>query len=777
MSDNNKLKFNIQGMSCAACVARVDKATRETQGVVDCSVNLLTNSMEVTIGDAKTTISNTTVEKSRDAQSAVAPSREAISHAISMSVSKAGYKAIEVATDIDSEEKVKSINDSYKRDINNHIARLVSSGVLLLLLMYVAMGHHMFGLPLPQILIDNPLIGAVIQAILCFAVMCINHKFFINGAKGFLHLSPNMDSLVMLGSLVSFGLSVYLTITGEHMSLYYDSAAMILVFITIGKLLEAISKSRTGNALEALIQMSPKMANVVINGEEKVIPASKLKVGDVCRVYMGEMIPADGVILEGNTAIDESALTGESKLANKSVGDNVFSATNNYKDNFLMKVEAVGEDTSFGKIITIVENASASKAPISRLADKIASYFVPAVIIIALITFIIWLILGADMVTAIIHGVSVLVVSCPCALGLATPVAIMVGNGKAAKSKILFKSAAIMEIIGSTKSVVFDKTGTITRGIPKGLTVKEYDTMQDEIKPDSAFTVGKLQEMGIDTYLLSGDRSEVAKDIGAKAGIKNIISDVLPDGKSSHVEEIMKAEDARPVMMVGDGINDAPALSVADIGVAIGSGTDIAIDSGDVVLQGDSIVDVVNAILIGKKTLRVIRQNLFWAFIYNVIGIPIAAGALSGIGIELTPELCALFMSFSSICVVLNALRLNGINLISFDNNMNSGRNASNISQNEELSVEKNTQIIDNIDNTEGDNMIIKIEGMMCPHCEAHCKEELEKLDFVVSATPSHEKGEAQLTIDESKYDESTAKDALAKAVETAGYKMVGGEL
>ena len=777
MADNNKLKFNIQGMSCAACVARVDKATRETQGVVDCSVNLLTNSMEVTIGDAKTTISDTTVEKSSDDQSAATPSREAISHAISMSVSKAGYKAIEVATDIDSEEKVKNINDSYKRDINNHIARLVSSGVLLLLLMYVAMGHHMFGLPLPQILIDDPLIGAVIQAILCFAVMCINHKFFINGAKGFLHLSPNMDSLVMLGSLVSFGLSVYLTITGERMSLYYDSAAMILVFITIGKLLEAISKSRTGNALEALIQMSPKMANVVINGEEKVIPASKLKVGDVCRVYMGEMIPADGVILEGNTAIDESALTGESRLANKSVGDNVFSATNNYKDNFLMKVEAVGEDTSFGKIITIVENASASKAPISRLADKIASYFVPAVIIIALITFIIWLILGANMVTAIIHGVSVLVVSCPCALGLATPVAIMVGNGKAAKSKILFKSAAIMEIIGSTKSVVFDKTGTITRGIPKGLTVKEYDTMQDEIKPDSAFTVGKLQEMGIDTYLLSGDRSEVAKDIGAKAGIKNIISDVLPDGKSSHVEEIMKAEDARPVMMVGDGINDAPALSVADIGVAIGSGTDIAIDSGDVVLQGDSIVDVVNAILIGKKTLRVIRQNLFWAFIYNVIGIPIAAGALSGIGIELTPELCALFMSFSSICVVLNALRLNGINLISFDNNMNSGRNASNISPNKELSVEKNTQIIDNIDNMEGDNMIIKIEGMMCPHCEAHCKEELEKLDFVVSATPSHEKGEAQLTIDESKYDESTARDALAKAVETAGYKMVGGEL
>ncbi len=769
MADNNKLKFNIQGMSCAACVARVDKATRETEGVVDCSVNLLTNSMEVTLSEG---ISSQDDKNSDGAESNM--DQTLIARAIADSVSKAGYKAIEVATDIDSEEKVKNINDSYKRDINNHIARLVSSGVLLLLLMYVAMGHHMFGLPLPQILIDNPLIGAVIQAILCFAVMCINHKFFINGAKGFLHLSPNMDSLVMLGSLVSFGLSVYLTITGEHMSLYYDSVAMILVFITIGKLLEAISKSRTGNALEALIQMSPKMANVVINGEEKVIPASKLKVGDVCRVYMGEMIPADGVILEGNTAIDESALTGESKLANKSVGDNVFSATNNYKDNFLMKVEAVGEDTSFGKIITIVENASASKAPISRLADKIASYFVPAVIIIALITFIIWLILGADMVTAIIHGVSVLVVSCPCALGLATPVAIMVGNGKAAKSKILFKSAAIMEIIGKTKSVVFDKTGTITRGIPKGLTVKEYDTMQDEIKPDSAFTVGKLQEMGIDTYLLSGDRSEVAKDIGAKAGIKNIISDVLPDGKSSHVEEIMKAEDARPVMMVGDGINDAPALSVADIGVAIGSGTDIAIDSGDVVLQGDSIVDVVNAILIGKKTLRVIRQNLFWAFIYNVIGIPIAAGALSGIGIELTPELCALFMSFSSICVVLNALRLNGINLISFDNNMNSGRNASNISQNEELSIEKNTQITDNIDTTEDSNMVIKIEGMMCPHCEAHCKEELEKLDFVVSATPSHEKAEAVLEIDNSKYDESTATDALMSAVEAAGYKMVG---
>ena len=323
--------------------------------------------------------------------------------------------------------------------------------------------------------------------------------------------------------------------------------------------------------------------------------------------------------------------------------------------------------------------------------------------------------------------------------------------------------------------MVFDKTGTITRGIPKGLTVNEYDTMQDEIKPDSAFTVGKLQEMGIDTYLLSGDRSEVARDIGAKAGIKNIISDVLPDGKSSHVEEIMQSEEARPVMMVGDGINDAPALSIADIGVAIGSGTDIAIDSGDVVLQGDSIVDVVNAILIGKKTLRVIKQNLFWAFIYNVIGIPIAAGALSGIGIELTPELCALFMSLSSICVVLNALRLNGIKLIRYDFGNETSDEATVTAPDDKLVVEKTKEIIDNIDTTEDSNMVIKIEGMMCPHCEAHCKEELEKLDFVISATPSHEKAEAVLEIDESKYDEATANDALRAAVETAGYKMVGG--
>ena len=757
MADNNKLQFNIQGMSCAACVARVDKATRETEGVVDCSVNLLTNSMEVTIGNANLPDAS----QSGDVPTTL-EDKSSIARAISQSVSKAGYKAIEVEDDIDSESKVKNIKDTYKKDINNHIVRLVSSGVLLLILMYVAMGHHMFGLPLPQAMIDNPMIGATIQAVLCLAIMCINYKFFINGAKGFIHLSPNMDSLVMLGSLVSFGLSIYLMLTGEHEKLYFDSAAMILVFITIGKLLEAISKSRTGSALEALIQMSPKMANVITDGQEKVIAASKLKVGDVCRVYIGEMVPADGVITEGTTALDESALTGESKLASKSVGDNVFSATNNYKDNFLMEVTAVGEDTSFGKIITIVENASASKAPISRLADRIAKYFVPAVLLIGLITFIIWLILGADVVTAITHGISVLVVSCPCALGLATPVAIMVGNGKAAKSKILFKSAAIMEIIGKTRSVVFDKTGTITRGIPKGLTVNEYDTMQDEIKPDSAFTVGKLQEMGIDTYLLSGDRSEVARDIGVKAGIKNIISDVLPDGKSSHVEEIMHNEEARPVMMVGDGINDAPALSIADIGVAIGSGTDIAIDSGDVVLQGDSIVDVVNAILIGKKTLRVIKQNLFWAFIYNVIGIPIAAGALSGIGIELTSELCALFMSLSSICVVLNALRLNGIKLIKYDFG------------DDKLDVEKTKEIIDNIDTTEDSNMVIKIEGMMCPHCEAHCKEELEKLDFVISAVPSHEKAEAVLEIDNSKYDEATATDALKAAVETAGYKMVG---
>ncbi len=768
MADNNKLKFNIQGMSCAACVARVDKATRETEGVIDCNVNLLTNSMEVTLSEG---ISSQDDKNSDGAKSNM--DQTLMVRAIADSVSKAGYKAIEVEDNIDSESKVKNIKDTYKKGINNHIFRLVSSGILLLILMYVSMGHHMFGLPLPQVMIDNSMIGAIIQAVLCLAIMCINYKFFVNGAKGFLHLSPNMDSLVMLGSLVSFGLSIYLMVTGEHEKLYFDSAAMILVFITIGKMLEAISKSRTGSALEALIQMSPKMANVIIDDNEKVIPASKLKVGDVCRVYIGEMVPADGIIIDGESALDESALTGESKLAKKTVGDNVFSATNNYKDSFLMKVTAVGEDTPFGKIITIVENASASKAPISRLADKIAKYFVPAVLLMGLITFIIWLIIGADVVTAITHGISVLVVSCPCALGLATPVAIMVGNGKAAKSKILFKSAAIMEIIGKTRTVVFDKTGTITRGIPKGLTVNEYDTMEDEIKPDSTFTVDKLQEMGIDTYLLSGDRSEVASDIGAKAGIKNIISDVLPDGKSTHVEEIMKENDKRPVMMVGDGINDAPALSVADIGVAIGSGTDIAIDSGDVVLQGDSIVDVVNAILIGKKTLRVIKQNLFWAFIYNVIGIPIAAGALSGFGIELSPELCALFMSISSVCVVLNALRLNVIKLLRYDAN-NDKANDEDISNTvNKFPIENKSEIIDNRGTTEDSNMVIKIEGMMCPHCEAHCKEELEKLDFVVSATPSHEKAEAVLEIDESKYDESIAIDALKSAVEAAGYKMV----
>ena len=775
MADNNKLKFNIQGMSCAACVARVDKATRETEGVIDCNVNLLTNSMEVTIDDTNALGSIRSFDDCQSANySSTTADKVSIARAITDSVSKAGYKAIEVEDDIDSESKVKNIKDTYKKDINNHIFRLVSSGILLLILMYVSMGHHMFGMPLPQVMIDNPMIGAIIQAVLCLAIMCINYKFFVNGAKGFLHLSPNMDSLVMLGSLVSFGLSIYLMVTGEHEKLYYDSAAMILVFITIGKMLEAISKSRTGSALEALIQMSPKMANVIIDDNEKVIPASKLKVGDVCRVYIGEMVPADGIIIDGESALDESALTGESKLAKKTVGDNVFSATNNYKDNFLMKVTAVGEDTSFGKIITIVENASASKAPISRLADTIAKYFVPAVLLMGLITFVVWLIVGADSVIAITHGISVLVVSCPCALGLATPVAIMVGNGKAAKSKILFKSAAIMEIIGKTRTVVFDKTGTITRGIPKGLTVNEYDTMEDEIKPDSTFTVDKLQEMGIDTYLLSGDRSEVASDIGVKAGIKNIISDVLPDGKSTHVEEIMTENENRPVMMVGDGINDAPALSVADIGVAIGSGTDIAIDSGDVVLQGDSIVDVVNAILIGKKTLRVIKQNLFWAFIYNVIGIPIAAGALSGFGIELSPELCALFMSISSVCVVLNALRLNVIKLLRYDSNSDKTNDTQINNTDDKLPVENNSEILDNRDTTEDSNMVIKIEGMMCPHCEAHCKEELEKLDFVVSATPSHEKAEAVLEIDDSKYDESTATDALKSAVEAAGYKMVG---
>ncbi len=735
MTNTNKLKFNIQGMSCAACVARVDKATRGVEGVADCSVNLLTNSMEVTVEEV-------IGDKQADDEEAGLSIKKSIADA----VSKAGYKAVEVDSDIDNESKVKNINDTYKKDISNHIRRLVSSGILLLILMYISMGHMMFGLPIPAILHDNPIYNGTLQGILCLIIMIINRKFFVNGAKGFIHLSPNMDSLVALGSGVSFGLSIYLLIVNKSdEGLYFESAAMILVFITVGKLLEAVSKSRTGSALEALINMSPKMANVIANGEEKVIPASKLKVGDVCRVYIGEMVPADGVILEGSSALDESALTGESKLSKKKEGDNVYSATNNYKDNFLMKVTAVGEDTSFGKIITIVENASASKAPISRMADRIAKYFVPAVLLIAIVTFIIWLIVGADFVTAITYGISVLVISCPCALGLATPVAIMVGNGKAAKSKILFKSAAIMEIIGKTKTVVFDKTGTITKGIPKGLTVESYDTMEDEIKPDSAFTIEKVKEMAIHPVLLSGDRSEVAKGIAEKAGIDDVISDVLPDGKSGHVEEIMKDDNARPVMMVGDGINDAPALSVADIGVAIGSGTDIAIDSADVVLQGESIVDVVNAVLIGKKTLRVIKQNLFWAFIYNVIGIPIAAGALSGIGITLTPALGALCMSFSSICVVLNALRLNRMPLLKYNNPMKG----------------------------EGD-MVVKIEGMMCPHCEAHTKEALEKLDFVVSATPSHEKGEAELVIDEAKYDESTAMEELSKAVEGAGYKLVG---
>ncbi len=740
MSDSNKLKFNITGMSCAACVARVDGATRSVDGVVDCNVNLLTNSMEVLLSDDVVTGD--------------------VSNVISDAVSKAGYRAVEVSSDLDDEAKVKNINDSYKKDINNHITRLISSGILLLILMYLSMGHMMLNLPIPQILHDNPLYNGIIQAVLSLSIMIINRKFFINGTKGFIHLSPNMDSLVMLGSLVSFGLSIYIVITtGSAEGTYFDSAAMILVFITIGKLLEAISKSRTGNALEDLLSLSPKMANVIRDGKEQVIPAKELKVGDICKVYIGETVPADGLITEGSSALDESALTGESKLASKSIGDTVYSATNNYKDNFTMEVTAIGEDTSFGKVITIVENASASKAPISRLADRIAKYFVPAVLLIALITFVIWLILGADMTTAITYGISVLVISCPCALGLATPVAIMVGNGKAAKSKILFKSAAIMEIIGKTKTVVFDKTGTITKGIPKGLTVKDYDTMQDTIKPESTFTVEKLHDMNVDTVLLSGDRNEVASDIASQVGINRVISDVLPDGKSTHVESIINESDTRPVMMVGDGINDAPALTVADIGVAIGSGTDVAIDSADVVLQGESIVDVVNAILIGKKTLRVIKQNLFWAFIYNLIGIPIAAGALSSLGIELSPGLCALMMSLSSFFVVMNALRLNRIPLIEY-NSGDTGSDMGNVDSK-------------GIDNKETE-MTIKIEGMMCPHCEAHTKKALEELDFVLSATPSHEKGEAVLEIDEAKYDEATAMEALAKAVEGAGYAFIG---
>lgn len=819
-------QFNIKGMSCAACVARVEKAVNSVDGVSSCSVSLLTNSMGVE--------GNVDPEK------------------IISAVENAGYGATL------KDEKNKSSKDDALKDTETPKLkkRLVASLGFLVVLMYISMGHVMWGWYLP---ISNPPIIGVIEFVLTIVIMTINRKFFINGFKGLLHKSPNMDTLVALGSGASFVYSTYLlikmfTVSGEmaHHYLhefYFESAAMILTLITVGKMLEARSKGKTTDALKALMNLSPKTATVLIDGIETEVPIEKVRKGDIFVVRPGEQISVDGVILDGNTSVDESALTGESIPVDKTIGDKVSGGTINQSGFIKCEALRVGEDTTLSQIIKMVSDAAATKAPIAKIADKVSGVFVPIVITIAVITIIGWLIGGQSFGYALARGISVLVISCPCALGLATPVAIMVGNGVGAKNGILFKTAVSLEEAGRASTVVLDKTGTITEGKPKVIDIipseiteeqllnfacsleaksehplakaiiqkgkekqihisdvenfkalsgngveaelqgktlyggslkfiKEKVTLDaetvrtaenladngktpllfsienrllgiiavaDVIKSDSPRAIKEMQNMGIKVIMLTGDNEKTANAIGAQAGVDEVIAGVMPDGKEKVVRRL---RDKGKVIMVGDGINDAPALTRADIGIAIGTGTDIAIDSADVVLMNSRLTDVSSAIRLSRATLKNIHENLFWAFFYNAIGIPLAAGLFINLfDWELNPMFGAAAMSLSSFCVVSNALRLN------FKDIHNS---------------KKDKKIKFKYKERKPMEITMKIEGMMCPHCEAHVKKALEGVAEVREAIVSHKDGTAIVTLDA-----DAAPATLKKAVEEQGYKVI----
>ena len=830
-------QYNVTGMSCAACSARVEKAVSSVDGVSSCSVNLLTNSMGV---------------------EGTATSKEIID-----AVEKAGYGASLKTKN----KKIKSNSDDELKDIQTPklVKRLVASLVFLAPLMYISMGHMMWGWKLPSFMENNHIAMGLAQMLFAIIIMVINQKFFINGFKGLIHRSPNMDTLVALGSGASFVYSTYalfaMTVaqTKGDMSavmsymddFYFESAAMILALITVGKTLEAYSKGRTTDALKGLMSLSPKTANVIRDGKEITVDIDDVAVDDVFVVRPGESIPVDGIVIDGESAVDESVLTGESLPVDKAVNDKVTSATINKSGFLKCKATRVGEDTTLAQIINLVSDASATKAPIAKLADRVSGVFVPTVIVIAIITFIVWLIVPKPFGYALSRAISVLVISCPCALGLATPVAIMVGNGKGAKNGILFKTAVSLEEAGKTQIVVLDKTGTITEGKPKvtdviPVGVSENDLLQiaysleiksehplakaivekaetaqipplditdfesktgnglcgtlenskiyagsskyistvcdissvkndierlsndgktpllftkdekligviavaDTIKKDSPEAIKQLKNMGIKVVMLTGDNKRTADAIGKQTGVDMVISDVLPDGKEAVVK---KLQSFGKVAMVGDGVNDAPALTRADVGIAIGAGADVAVDSADVVLMNSKLSDVCCVIRLSRHTLTNIKENLFWAFIYNIIGIPLAAGVWIPItGWTLNPMFGAAAMSLSSFCVVMNALRLNFVNVTSSKNDR------------------KIKEVI--IDYTEEFKMTktIKIDGMMCPHCEATVKKALEAIDGVTSATASHT--EKQATVELSK-DVDTA--ALEQAVVDAGYTII----
>ena len=839
-------QFNVSGMSCAACSARVEKAVNALPGVTECSVSLLTNSMGVT--------------------------GQATAEDIIAAVEAAGYGASVKGTAAESGGSISSQEDALKdRETPVLKRRLVASLGFLAVLMYISMGH-MLSLPLPAFLAENPIAFGLAQLLLAALIMVINQKFFISGFKGLIKRAPNMDTLVAMGSAAAFVYSVWVLfdmsaaqMRGDsaavmaHMhDFYFESAAMILTLITVGKMLEARSKGKTTDALKGLMRIAPKTATVLRDGVEQEISVTQVRKGDIFLVRPGESIPVDGVVLEGSSAVDESALTGESIPVDKAAGDTVSAATINQVGFIRCEATRVGEDTTLSQIIRMVSDAAATKAPIAKIADKVSGIFVPVVISIAIITITAWLLMGRDVGFALARGISVLVISCPCALGLATPVAIMVGSGKGAKQGILFKTAASLEAAGRTEIVVLDKTGTVTAGQPRvtdiipagelsderllelaasleslsehplakaimdeaaergisplavsgfaalpgnglsgelegmklcggslkfiGSMVKvsgdmaaKAQTLSDQgktpllfaadnkllgmiavadtIKPDSPQAVAELKNMGIRVVMLTGDNQRTADAIGKLAGVDEVIAGVLPDGKESVIRRL--SEEGR-VAMVGDGINDAPALTRAELGIAIGAGADIAIDAADVVLMNGSLLDVSAAIRLGRLTLRNIHQNLFWAFFYNSVGIPVAAGALVGLGINLSPMLGAAAMSLSSFCVVSNALRLNLFDIrdASRDKMRKSKAHIEleTTSEKENLTMEKT----------------MKIEGMMCPHCEARVKKALEAVEGVESVVVSHSAGTAVVT--------GPALDAavLTAAVEAQDYKVLG---
>ncbi len=854
-------KYCVTGMSCAACSARVENAVKKLTNVEEVSVNLLTNSMTV--------------------------KGSATSEEIIRAVEKAGYGAFPDKSTLfgksnpgEREEFASQESEAkhYKPDVVARYIRnrLIASVCFLLPLMYITMGHLMWEFPMPPFF-DNALAIAIVEMVLAFIVMWINKQFFISGVRGVLHSAPNMDTLVAMGSGISFLWSFVVLIrmtnvvsAGNHEaahdllhSLYFESAAMILTLISVGKMLEAYSKGRTTDALKNLMKMAPDTAHVLRGGKEVEIPASAMVVGELFRVRPGEKVPADGMVIEGGSAVDESSLTGESIPVEKTAGDTIYTATINQTGVLLAKARKVGEDTSFAQIIRMVNDASATKAPIAKIADKVAGVFVPVVIVIAFVVMLIHLLTGSSAEASVTYGIAVLVISCPCALGLATPVAIMVGSGVGAKNGILFKNATVLEKAGKTNIVVLDKTGTLTEGVPRvtglypmdasaevllkkaGILESESEhplakaiteafeaendllaearpeefevfpgnglkgrvhgevlyggnlkylqsrplsddirsrltgeeitkllteisdggatpvffasestfygiiAIADTLKSDAKEAVERMKKMGLEVVMLSGDNERTAKAIAAKAGIQKVIADVLPGGKQDVIKELQAK--GKKVVMVGDGINDAPALTAADVGIAVHTGTDIAMDAAEIVLMKRDISDVPNSIFLSRKVIRNIYENLFWAFCYNIIGIPLAAGAFEPIfGWQLNPMFGAAAMSFSSFFVVCNALRLNFI------------RFPQPVREKNVITKEKEIKLMEKT---------LKIEGMMCPMCEKHMREALEKLDGVTVNKVSHEEKCAVITLSK-----EIADEEFKKVVEETGYQLTGLE-